>query len=100
MPAIERIYQTYQAQGLEVLAVNTTYQDDATAAAAFAQTYALTFPILLDATGETATRYLLQGLPSTFFIDRAGVIRSIVIGGPMSEAVIQSKVEALLKEMP
>jgi hypothetical protein len=40
----------------------------------------------------------MRGLPSTFFIDRQGIIRTVVIGGPMSEAVIQSKVEELLRQ--
>jgi hypothetical protein len=47
-----------------------------------------------------SNRYLLRGLPSTYFIDRQGVIRSVVVGGPMSEALIRSKVEALLEPSP
>jgi cytochrome c biogenesis protein CcmG, thiol:disulfide interchange protein DsbE len=98
MPAIENVYRTYKDKGFEVLAINITYQDGEAEAAAFAQDYGLTFPILLDRTGAVSNRYLLRAMPSTFFIDRQGVIRSVVIGGPMSEAVIQSKVEELLKE--
>ena len=100
MPAIENVYRAYKDKGFEVLAINTTYQDGKAEAAAFAQNYGLTFPIPLDRTGAVSNRYLLRALPSTFFIDRQGVIRSVVIGGPMSEAVIQSKVEELLEETP
>ncbi len=82
------------------MAINTTYQDGEAEAAAFAQNYSLTFPIPLDRTGAVSNRYLLRALPSTFFVSRDGVIRSVVVGGPMSEAVIQSKVEELLKETP
>lgn len=98
MPAIEKVYRTFKPLGLEVLAVNLTDQDSEAAVAAFAQELGLTFPIPLDRRGEVSTRYILRGLPSTFFIDRQGVIRSVVVGGPMSEALIQSKVEELLKE--
>lgn len=100
MPAIERIYQVNRARGLEVLAVNTTYQDNESAARAFVQEYGLTFPILLDRTGAMANRYQLRALPTTFFVDRQGVIQDVVVGGPMSEALIQSKVEPLLAEAP
>jgi cytochrome c biogenesis protein CcmG/thiol:disulfide interchange protein DsbE len=100
MPALERMYQAYQNKGLEVLAVNSTFQDREADAAAFAHSFSLTFPILLDRTGSVSNRYLLRALPSTFFVDRRGVIRTVIIGGPMSEAVIQSKVEALLAELP
>ncbi len=98
MPALERVYRSFKPMGLEVLAVNLTDQDDEVAVSRFIQELGLTFPILLDRRGEASKRYLLRGLPSTFFVDRQGVIRSVVVGGPMSEALIQSKVEELIKE--
>jgi peroxiredoxin len=97
MPAIENVYQEYKHQGLEVLAVNTTYQDNEAEVAAFVKQYGLTFPILLDKTGAVSNRYQLRGLPSTYFVDRKGVIRSVVVGGPMSEALIRSKIQDLLE---
>jgi cytochrome c biogenesis protein CcmG/thiol:disulfide interchange protein DsbE len=100
MPAIERVYRSYKDLGLEVLAVNATNQDSVDAARAFVQERGLTFPVLLDQTGSVSAAYNLRGLPSSFFIDRQGVIRSVVIGGPMNEALIQSKVESLLRETP
>ena len=100
MPAIEKVYRANKDRGLEVLAVNSTVQDSEADAAAFVRNFGLTFPIPLDRTGAVSARYLLRALPSTYFIDRRGVIRSVVIGGPMSEAVMQSKVEDLLKEAP
>lgn len=100
MPAIQKVYQDYQELGLVVLGVNTTNQDNEADAAAFVREYGLTFPIPLDRDGSVSARYELRGLPTTFFIDRNGIIRSVVVGGPMSEAVIRSKVEDLLKESP
>ncbi len=100
MPAIEKVYQAYKDRGLVVLAVNTTFQDNEAAAAAFVREFGLTFLIPLDRDGSVSQRYQLRGLPSTFFVDRNGIIRSVVIGGPMSEALIQSKVEELLKGTP
>ena len=98
MPALERVHQEAQARGLVIVAVNTTFQDGEAEAAAFAREFGLTFPIVLDRSGAMSNRYLLRGLPSTYFVDRRGVIRSVVIGGPMSEALIRSKVEPLLEE--
>jgi thiol-disulfide isomerase/thioredoxin len=100
MPAIEKVYQAYKDRGLVVLAVNTTFQDNEADAAAFVREFGLTFLIPLDRDGSVSKRYQLRGLPSTFFVDRNGIIRSVVIGGPMSEALIQSNVEGLLKETP
>lgn len=98
MPAIENVYQEYKLKGLEVLAVNTTYQDRETEVTDFVKQFGLTFPILLDKTGAVSNRYQLRGLPSTYFVDRKGVIRSLVVGGPMSEALIRSKIQDLLEE--
>lgn len=100
MPAIEQIYQSYKARGLEVLAVNTTYQDSEKAAAQFAQDFGLTFPILLDRDGAVSRRYQLQALPTTYFIDRQGIIRAVIPGGPMKESLIQSKIADLIEETP
>jgi len=98
MPALDAVYRKYRDSGFVVLAVNTTFQDSEADARAFAQNLRLTFPILLDRDGATSRRYQMQALPMTFFVGHDGIIRDIVIGGPMSEALIASKVEGLLAE--
>jgi peroxiredoxin len=97
MPAIQRVYEKTRGRGLEVLAVNTTFQDSEGAAAEFIQELGLTFPVPLDRDGTVSQQYQLRALPSTFFVDRAGVIRKVIIGGPMSEATIQTAVEEILE---
>ena len=100
MQAIQATYKAYGDQGLVVLAVNTTYQDDAIAARQFAKTEGLTFPLLADLNGDTFKLYQVQALPTSFFVDRQGKIALVVVGGPMAEALIRSRVETLLKGKP
>ncbi len=100
MPALERVYTDLQAQGLVVLGVNSTAQDSEADARSFAAEHALTFPILLDRDDVVSQTYRLRSLPSTFIVDRQGVIDAVLIGGPLSEAVLRSKVEDLLAEAP
>jgi peroxiredoxin len=100
MPALESVHQALRDQGLVVLGVNTTFQDGESTARRFVQENALTFPIPLDLTGQMSGRYQLRAMPTTFFVDRRGVIRSVVVGGPMSAALIRSNVEDLLREAP
>lgn len=100
MPALERAYRALQSEGLVVLGLNTTFQDEENAALAFSDELGLTFPLALDRAGEASRQYELRAMPTTFFIDRRGVIRSVVVGGPMSEALIRSRVEELLAEAP
>ncbi|HEX6035317.1 MAG TPA: TlpA disulfide reductase family protein, partial [Anaerolineales bacterium] len=97
MPSIEKMYQEYKDQGFTVLAVNVTYQDDPLGVMPFVREQELTFPILLDETGEMANAYQLRSLPSSYFIRRDGTVNEVVIGGPMSEALLRTRIEDLLK---
>lgn len=97
MPAIEKMYQEYKDRGLVVLAVDMTYQDDPQKVAPFAQEYGLTFPILLDQAGVVGSAYQLRSLPSSYFIDRFGIIQEVIIGGPMAEALLRTRIEQILK---
>jgi peroxiredoxin len=100
MPVIQKVYAADRDRGLEVLAVNGTFQDGETAARHFARELGLTFPILLDRDGRVSREYLLRALPSTYIVDRKGIVRTVLIGGPMTEALLRSKVEPLLQEAP
>jgi len=97
MPAIQKVYDDYKEQGLIVLAVNMTYQDTPPAVLPFLQENNLTFPVLLDQNGTMAKSYELRSLPSSFFIDRNGIIQEVVIGGPMSEALLRTRIESILE---
>lgn len=98
MPALESVYRDYMDEGLVVVGINTTYQDDPVRALEFAASRGLTFPILLDYEGQVSASYQLQALPTTFFIDADGIITEIVVGGPISEALLRIRAENLLKE--
>lgn len=97
MQSIEKVYNEYKEQGLVVLAVNMTYQDDPQKITPFVAERDLTFPILLDETGDMANDYQMRSLPSSFFIGRDGVINEVVIGGPMAEALLRTRVENILR---
>lgn len=97
MQSIEKVYQEYRDEGFTVLAVNMTYQDDPDLVLPFVKEQGLSFPILLDETGGMANAYQLRSLPSSYFIRRDGTINEVVIGGPMSEALLRTRIEAILK---
>jgi hypothetical protein len=63
----------------------------------FVTEHRLTFPILLDETGDMANSYQLKSLPASYFINRDGTIHEIVIGGPMAEALLRTRIEAILR---
>lgn len=96
MPAIQKVYEQYKDQGLVVLGVNATNQDNPQNAVQFVEDMGLTFPILFDMDGEVSQQYLLSALPTTFFVDGSGTIQEVVVGGPMAEALLKIRVEQLI----
>lgn len=100
MPDLERAYNLHKDDGLVILGVNSTFQDSPTSALAFADAQGVTFPVVMDASGEVDRLYLVRALPTTFFIDRQGIIRKVIVGGPMSEATLTSTVRDLLQAHP
>ena len=97
MPAIEKVYNEYKEQGFVVLAINSTFQDDPLQIKPFTEEYGLSFPILLDETSDISRDYQVRSLPSSYFINRQGIITEVVIGGPMSEALLRTRIEEALK---
>jgi len=93
---MQRVYESYQDQGFTILAVNATVQDQQSEAIAFAEKMNLTFPIILDLDGKFAHQYQNHALPTSFFINTDGIIQEVVIGGPMSETLLRTRVEMLL----
>lgn len=100
MPDMQSVYEDYRESGFQILAVNATHQDSAAATASFVQEYGLTFPVLMDTSGEVSRQYQMRALPTSFFVDREGVIQEVVVGGPMSQALLRVRVEQLLEKAP
>lgn len=93
MPTLERIAQEYADQDVILLGINLNFLDKAAEIQAFLEKYGITFPILLDRQGEVARLYEISALPTTFFIGPDGMIRYVVIGGPISEVTLRIQIE-------
>lgn len=98
---MERVYRDYKARGLEILAVNIDAGDPKAVAGRVKEFMAelkLTFPALLDSNGEVVRAYRLRGLPTTFLIDRQGIVRAVEIGyRDWADTGSRKKLEELLK---
>lgn len=80
MPEIQRFYQA-GAGSFDVLAVT---DDPLTIAQRFFTEYGLTLPFYIDVDRSMYEDMLIRFMPSTFFVDASGIIRSIFIG-PLDE---------------
>ena len=56
------------------------YNDDPSAADELARQKGYTFPILVDPGDRTGKAYGLTGVPETFIVDKAGIVREKFIG--------------------
>lgn len=97
MPAIQQAYERFRDQGFTVLAVNQ--QEDSATVVQYMHDQRLTFPALLDSDTRVSVAYQARALPSSFFVDRRGIIRA-VYRGPMSRGMIEGTVEQLVAENP
>lgn len=85
MPILERLYETYQADGFVVLGVSVDDGGAAEAVSEFVAEFDLTYPIMHDADHQLTdaeSGYPVPGIPTTFFINSDGLIEDVVIGSP------------------
>lgn len=92
MPQLQALYDDYRRTGLELIGVNM--QEPAEEVVRFRRSLAIAFPTALDLDGTVARRYLIRGLPTTFLIDRAGIIREINVG-IVTRQVLEEKLAKL-----
>ena len=78
MPAIQKASERHSSAGLVVLALNV--QETRNKAANFGDRLGLTFNLLMDTEGAVARQYRVTTMPTSYFVDRAGVIQSIAVG--------------------
>ena len=79
IPTITSLYrETHKGDNYEIVGVAT--QSDKGTIEAFAQEFGMTFPILPDVESRTTSLYHVLPIPTSFFIDKDGIIRDMRVG--------------------
>ena len=82
VPDLIDLYDAHKDNGLLLLGVNLRETEGA--ASRFVNEFGINYPIVFDRDGDVAGTWRIggpnQGVPSTYFIDRAGVVRKVVFG--------------------
>lgn len=86
MPAMQRVYDQYHAQGFEILAVNN--REIPAQIQPFLDDFGLTFPVALDIAGTIQQQYGIFNYPTSIFIDRSGVIYAVQLAPMEDEQLI------------
>jgi peroxiredoxin len=101
LPHLVAAYDRYRQEGLEILAVNL--QEDEDTIRRYVEEFGMKFPVVIDRSGDVADKYHVIGVPTSFFIDRSGVVRSIYtgpfVGQQSREGIEQSDLTQRIEEI-
>jgi thiol-disulfide isomerase/thioredoxin len=96
-PWLDELQKKLGSQGFTVLAVNVDKQRKK--ADTFLAQHPVQFSIAFDPQGKAAAAYGLPGMPSSYLVDRAGVLRRAHTGfRPEEAAELEAQIRALLAE--
>lgn len=95
MPTLNAYYQDHRAEGFVVVAIEDG--EPVQEVAAYARDNGLTFPVWPDLTWVATTAFKTNTLPSTFVIDRTGVVR-LAWTGPITRESLEKYVTPLINE--
>lgn len=94
MPYMQEIYDEWSGRGLILLAINIG--ESSSEVEQFLQNHNLSLPVLLDTKKVVAQQYNIQYIPTTFFIDKDGIIQVKVIGAFPNKATIESRLSEIM----
>ena len=94
MPYLQQVYEEWSDRGLVVLTVNLG--DSRSEVNRFMQSNRLSLPVLLDTKQSLAQKYNVASIPTTFFIDKDGIVRAKIIGGFRSKEAIETKLGQIM----
>ena len=94
MPHMQEIQDKYD--DVEIVAVNALNSETSVdKVREFVEERDLTFPILLDESGEVTLRYQAMSLPVTYFVNSEGIIQLPKQVGPMTYEEMEEKIKKL-----
>lgn len=95
MPAIQNIFEKYNYNEEEIKVISINIQEQHNQIQSFMSSNNLSFPVIKDP-GTLAQNYGVRGIPSSFFLDKEGIIR-VIHTGSMTEKMIDDALQEAQK---
>jgi peroxiredoxin len=95
IPDLQAYYTAHAAEGFVVIAINS--DDPADQVASFVKDYGMTFPVWLDPQSKSQGFFKNLDLPSSYVIDRDGMVR-LSWTGEINQSTLEQYVTPLLEE--
>jgi len=86
MPALQKQYDLWNDSNVVVLGINLS--ESTITVKNFINRYDISFPIVIDNNDQIRKKYNVRYYPTTFFIDRAGIIQDIFVGEMKEQDII------------
>jgi peroxiredoxin len=94
-PNLQQLNVKYKASGLEIVGISE--DDDASGIAEFGKNYGAKFPLAWDQGKTVASKYDPKTMPTSFIIDRKGIVRFVYMGyHSEDDAKFEANVKSLL----
>jgi thiol-disulfide isomerase/thioredoxin len=93
-PDLKNVYEKYK-DAFDLYGINTTDKDNLADAEKFVEQYKLPFPILFDKDGKIAKQFHFSVIPTSFLIDRNGVVVDVI--HVLSPKELEQKIKSLIK---
>jgi thiol-disulfide isomerase/thioredoxin len=95
IPDFIKVYDTYKSKGLEIVGISLD-DDGWSVVKPFVEKNKINYPIVLG-DAEVAQQYGgIQGIPTTFFVNKDGNIVDHQVG-MLTKAILEQKIKSLLK---
>jgi peroxiredoxin len=95
MPDLKAYYEAHKDEGFTIVAISAA--DAEADVRAFVEQYELSFSIWLDPQNEALAAFRNQSLPSSYVVDRTGVVRLAWTGG-ITRDILEEHLTPLLEE--
>jgi peroxiredoxin len=97
IPALDSLHREFAARGLVVAGVSIDVIDDTTRIAGFARELGASYALWLDPDDRVSNTFRAIGVPSTYLVDREGVLRWQHMGGvTASDAKLRAVLDSAL----
>ncbi len=94
MPFLQQIYEEWSDKGLVLLAIDIG--EGPSQIKEFLEANNLSLPVLLDSNKSVAQKYNITAIPTTFFIDKDGIIQVKIIGAFPSKGAIEKNLNKIM----
>jgi thiol-disulfide isomerase/thioredoxin len=94
MPYLQQVCEEWSTKGLMLLAINI--DASSSEVSQFLQTHELSLSVLLGAKTDVAAKYNIRYIPTTFFIDKDGIIQAVKVGAFANKETIEAELSKIM----